>query len=1036
MSMVVKAGDIVRVTSRSGTTLLEVTNVNPDKSVSGNIVGGALFDKGDRSGTFSSSQIGSTLPASQLQQAVSESRTERFARVGELKEEQTLSRLEQQNIQRIREGKQPLFFIGMDIPKGVRPPTVTPQAVPVGGASVLQSTLAGEGVAIIQPPTRQPTVTRAQFEPTFSTELAPGGIGFTETATGQPFIPIGETTGGGTFLQSIAERQRFDTAARQQAIRQRTISEVAAAPEMIIPQFFTGRDPLGLTTISRGIGGILTGESPEQIAKGIFDIRKEFATETVLRAEATPTLGRDFFGLGNLGSAAGQRVFVAGAQEGITPALIAGSFPIFAGLGTLGPIGKFTTKLGLGGLFGLQLGETIRKPTPTKIGGLALFGTGIAGPKVASKISRFFKAPKITGTRSEVEALTFPKTDISLVRVKTTSKIISRGQSIQKALGIDVQPRDVKSVGIFQARVTRRGRGEVLGEVFVAPKGKKDISTGIVADIVGKAKPTARGEELIVSTQRGFSFGLRKPGELTKAIQARTKTTKPSLVDFLITRRGIDIPSVGRARARTPIATEGLSKFLGTVVGPEKDILFARGVGVGRRLKFPKRRVARREELELIGVQPLRGKPFEGEIKRIQIGEKLDLTGARKLRGVPVGGLARIKITQPKPITFGRPLKPAKIKKTPFIFQKPKPTATDLFGESGQGLQLAFKPAVEVKPTGPLQNIFGTTDFTFPGKPRAAKPPRALRRTQFGIAGIEKVQESIVGAKLKLFVGGPSSVRLPIPATRTTPFPQENIFGTPPGRRGSGFDVIPSRFATPPGRQRFDTGIKLAQEQTARQDIGSKVAAGLIGKQIARDREDVLLRPRILETTRPIERDRTGIIQDIGIGEALRQDQKLGLRTRTGLRLRQVTTTPFIPDLGVPGEPPPVIIPLPDDDLFPRRVKKKKKKLPRRRFEPRFKPSLFGIEIGATIKKAPKFVGGAGVTGIRPIVIAPSAPRQPKRINRRSNLPKVMRNKSTMGFVRDTAVFLGGRQIPKIPTFGGGGPRRRKGRRRSMSSLL
>ncbi len=353
-----------------------------------------------------------------------------------------------------------------------------------------------------------------------------------------------------------------------------------------------------------------------------------------------------------------------------------------------------------------------------------------------------------------------------------------------------------------------------------------------------------------------------------------------------------------------------------------------------------------------------------------------------------------------------------------------------MFGEAGEGLQLTFRPAVEARPTGPLQNIFGTTDFVFPAKPRAAKPPKALRRTQFGIAGIERVQETAVGAQLKLFVGGPASVSLPFVPTRT--------IARPPTLR-SGFDLIPTRFqrpreAAPLERDQVDIGFGLAERQRERQDLTSGIAAGLIGRQAPRQREDVLLAPAILDITQPRGRQRTGVIQRLDTGQRLRQAQRV--RLRQGARLRQGFISPFGPDIGIPSTvAPSIFIPTPDDKLLPKPRRLKKKKLPRRRREPTFKPSLFGIEIGATISKPPKFVGAAGVTGIRPIVIVPSTSRQPKRINSRSNLPKVMRNKSTMGFINETAVFLGGRQVPKIPTFGGSG-RRGKGRRRSMSSLL
>jgi len=74
-----------------------------------------------------------------------------------------------------------------------------------------------------------------------------------------------------------------------------------------------------------------------------------------------------------------------------------------------------------------------------------------------------------------------------------------------------------------------------------------------------------------------------------------------------------------------------------------------------------------------------------------------------------------------------------------------------------------------------------------------------------------------------------------------------------------------------------------------------------------------------------------------------------------------------------------------------------------------YKPSLYGLELGARIRKAPRFVAG-GVIGIRPMVIVPRA-----RPIRAPTAPPRKRE-SAFGFLRRTAVFLGGTAKPPIPT--------------------
>jgi hypothetical protein len=74
-----------------------------------------------------------------------------------------------------------------------------------------------------------------------------------------------------------------------------------------------------------------------------------------------------------------------------------------------------------------------------------------------------------------------------------------------------------------------------------------------------------------------------------------------------------------------------------------------------------------------------------------------------------------------------------------------------------------------------------------------------------------------------------------------------------------------------------------------------------------------------------------------------------------------------------------------------------------------YKPSLYGLELGARIRKAPRFVAG-GVIGIRPMVIAPRA--RPSR----APIAPPRKRESAFGFLRRTAVFLGGTAKPPIPT--------------------
>jgi len=74
-----------------------------------------------------------------------------------------------------------------------------------------------------------------------------------------------------------------------------------------------------------------------------------------------------------------------------------------------------------------------------------------------------------------------------------------------------------------------------------------------------------------------------------------------------------------------------------------------------------------------------------------------------------------------------------------------------------------------------------------------------------------------------------------------------------------------------------------------------------------------------------------------------------------------------------------------------------------------YKPSLYGVELGARIRKAPRFVAG-GVVGIRPMVIVPRA--RPSR----APVAPPRKRESAFGFLRRTAVFLGGTAKPPIPT--------------------
>jgi len=74
-----------------------------------------------------------------------------------------------------------------------------------------------------------------------------------------------------------------------------------------------------------------------------------------------------------------------------------------------------------------------------------------------------------------------------------------------------------------------------------------------------------------------------------------------------------------------------------------------------------------------------------------------------------------------------------------------------------------------------------------------------------------------------------------------------------------------------------------------------------------------------------------------------------------------------------------------------------------------YKPSLYGLELGARIRKAPRFVAG-GVVGIRPMVIVPRA--RPSR----APVAPPRKRESAFGFLRRTAVFLGGTAKPPIPT--------------------
>lgn len=147
---------------------------------------------------------------------------------------------------------------------------------------------------------------------------------------------------------------------------------------------------------------------------------------------------------------------------------------------------------------------------------------------------------------------------------------------------------------------------------------------------------------------------------------------------------------------------------------------------------------------------------------------------------------------------------------------------------------------------------------------------------------------------------------------------------------------------------------------------------------------------------------------------------------------------PIIPIIPVP-QPPPRRPP-----IFISRPRAGARRQPRVSYQQifksptQYKPSLFGLEIGATIRgRQPRFVGGGGAVGIRPIILAPRGggkARPAKRQIPRSQLPRPFQTGTAMGFIKETAVYLGGKGKPSIPQFslrkppsGRGGKSRRGG---------
>jgi hypothetical protein len=96
----------------------------------------------------------------------------------------------------------------------------------------------------------------------------------------------------------------------------------------------------------------------------------------------------------------------------------------------------------------------------------------------------------------------------------------------------------------------------------------------------------------------------------------------------------------------------------------------------------------------------------------------------------------------------------------------------------------------------------------------------------------------------------------------------------------------------------------------------------------------------------------------------------------------------------------------------------------------KFKPSLVGYELGARLRKTPRFVGAGGVVGIRPVVAQPQvdefsapalapvkkSPPMQMPFEDRSNIPKAFR-RGVKGFFDDTFSYLGGNKKPKVPRF-------------------
>ncbi len=88
---------------------------------------------------------------------------------------------------------------------------------------------------------------------------------------------------------------------------------------------------------------------------------------------------------------------------------------------------------------------------------------------------------------------------------------------------------------------------------------------------------------------------------------------------------------------------------------------------------------------------------------------------------------------------------------------------------------------------------------------------------------------------------------------------------------------------------------------------------------------------------------------------------------------------------------------------------KKRKPKPIKRFIPRqkFKPSLFGLEIGARIGKAPRLATGFG---IRPVVISNPPPLSNARTNTPQGIP-MKKLPTPRQFLTNTITYLGGTGI-------------------------